>query len=91
MTARPTIDWRGPTFDGDNRIVAFCGHVAIGAVFAPAGGRARYWRWRAWCTHNIHPVEGAARSEDQAKAEVADRFYHFLELARLAPTRVSDG
>lgn len=86
-----TIDWRGPAFDGDNRIVAFCGHVAIGAVFMPAGRRARYWRWRAWCTHNIHPVEGTARGEDQAKAEVADRFHRFLELARLAPKGTAHG
>lgn len=80
------IEWRGPAFPGDNRIVAFCGHVAIGAIFAP-GNRGRYWRWRAWCTHLIHPSEGCERSEASARKQVEDRFLQFLELAGLCAAR----
>lgn len=85
------IDWRGPAFDGDNRIVGFCGSAAIGAVFVPSGGRSRYWRWRAWCTTTIHPVEGSARGEAEAKREIEERFDRFLALAKLKPAGAAHG
>jgi len=77
------IDWLPPVAEGDNRSLAMCGHVAVGAVFHP-GPRGRYWRWRVWCTHKFNPVEGTARSEDAARTEVTERFMRFLELAGLS-------
>lgn len=79
------IDWRGPAFDGDNRIVGFCGSAAVGAVFIPSGRRTRYWRWRAWYTTKLPPTEGVARTEADAKREVEEQFDRFRALAKLTP------
>lgn len=83
MTA---IVWHDGCYDGDNRQLAMCGKVAVGAVFLP-GARGRYVRWRVWCTSRMHPVEGSARSLEGARVEVERRFDEFLFLAALAPER----
>jgi len=80
------IKWQEPAFEGDTRMLGFCGNACIGAVFVP-GHRARYWRWRVWVTANMNPVEGAAKSCDMAREAVEDRFQRFLDLADLEPLR----
>lgn len=80
------IIWSEGSYDGDNRRLAMCGLVAVGAIFLP-GPRGRYVRWRVWCTYLMNPAEGTARSVDSAKQEVEGRFERFLELAQLEPLR----
>lgn len=77
-----TLRWDEGSYSGDNRRLLMCGHVAVGAIFVPAA-RARYVRWRVWCTARMNPVEGSARSIDGAKREVEERFTEFLTLAGL--------
>lgn len=86
MTATCPIVWSDGAYDGDNRRLAMCGRIAVGAVFVP-GARGRYYRWRAWCTARMNPAEGVERSEGAAKAEVERRFSDFLLLADLEPAR----
>jgi hypothetical protein len=76
----PEIKWDEGAYDGDNRRLAICGKVAIGAVFLLRGG-SRYVRWRVWCCENMNPAEGTARNTEDAKREVERRFYKFLMLA----------
>ncbi|MCA0423568.1 MAG: hypothetical protein LCH61_09630 [Proteobacteria bacterium] len=65
-----------------HRRVAYCGAIAIGAVFPPRGG-GRQWRWRSWVNVCINPVDGHAPSEEAAKDEVAARFWRFVSQAGL--------
>lgn len=79
-----SIRWEeSGAYDGDNRRLMFVGHAAVGAIFLPTAPRARYVRWRVWVTAKMNPVEGAARREASAKAEVEKRFDDFLMLAGL--------
>ena len=66
----------------NHRTVAFCGSVAVGAVFdLPIHGR--YIRWRAWVTVRSTPVEGANATVAGARAAVEERFDTFLKVAGL--------
>ena len=79
MTA-PKIIWTDGAYPGDDRRLAMVGQVAIGAIFLGMG-RARFIRWRCWCTARMNPVEGTERGETAAKLEVEKRFLEFLRLA----------
>lgn len=80
------IRWDEGAYEGDNRRLAMSGAVAVGAIFLPSGG-GRFYRWRAWVTARMNPVEGSARTLDEARAEVETRFAAFLALADLEPVR----
>ena len=67
--------------DEGHRLLARRGGVEIGAVFPPRIGK--HWRWRAWVTACHNAVDGAARSEEEAKQKVESRFAALLELAHL--------
>jgi hypothetical protein len=74
------IYWRKPAYEGD-RHLAMCGSVTVGAVFPPIG--KKHWRWRVWFGATVHPWEGKAKTEEQARAEVVVHFQRFLEQAGL--------
>lgn len=71
------LDWRQ---DGD-RLVAYCGEAAVGAIFLST--TKRMVRFRVWVTKNMNPVESRANSVALAKLEVEKRFEAFLDLAQL--------
>ncbi|EJN15731.1 hypothetical protein PMI42_00749 [Bradyrhizobium sp. YR681] len=83
------LHWQEGAYPGDNRRLLMCGTVAVGAIFLP-GPRARYTRWRAWCTARMNAAEGTERNPDQARTEVEKRFTEFLHLAGLAPAEPRD-
>lgn len=64
-----------------NRILCFCGLVAVGAVFPSVG--ARHVRYRAWVTANMNPVDGTATNLDEAKTAIEQRFTDFTNKAGL--------
>lgn len=74
------LTWKAPAYEGDRRL-AMCGHVEVGAVFPPCGGK--YWRWRVWIGAIHHAAEGSEKTEELAKAAVAIRFGLFLRKSGL--------
>lgn len=84
ITKPAVLRWDDGVYAGDNRRLAMCGLIAVGAVFVP-NGRGRFFRWRIWCSSRFYPCEGTERSESAAKQEVEKRFADFLELAHLTP------
>lgn len=82
---RPLLTWdEAGAYEGDVRRLGRCHLAVIGAIFLPAG-RARYVRWRMWCSTNMNPVEGSSPSVEAAKKEIEDRFDRFVDLAGLEP------
>jgi hypothetical protein len=79
--AAVTLWWQPPGYPGD-RMLMMSGVLACGAVFPPMHD-GRYWRWRAWVTPYIHPVDGVAKSEAEAKGMVEALFRDFLRKAGL--------
>jgi hypothetical protein len=76
------LTWRPPAYNNDRRL-AFCGEVEVGAVFPPIGGK--YWRWRFWLNGLHTASDGSEKTEELAKYAVAARFVAFLRKAALQP------
>lgn len=76
-----TLWWQPQGYPGD-RMLMMSGLLPVGAVFPPPQD-GRYWRWRAWVTTGIHPVDGVAGSEAAAKAACEARFSAFMAQAGL--------
>ena len=73
-----------PAYPG-GRLPLFCGSVAVGAVFPPAGDPPGKWAWRVWVTAQLYASEGQSTTEAKAKAAAIAAFRVFLDAARLVP------
>ena len=79
----PLLSWDDHgAYEGDSRRLGRCGQAVIGAIFLPSG-RAKYVRWRMWCSVNMNPVDGTSKSVEGAKEEIERRFSQFVDLAGL--------
>ncbi len=67
-----------------HRRTAYCGAVAVGAVFPPRMG-GKHWRWRSWVNTCVNPVDGHEPTEDAAKDAVAMRFWRAIGQMGLQP------
>jgi hypothetical protein len=61
-------------------MLCMAGLVPVGAVFPPLAG-GRYWRWRAWISIRMHPVEGVSACEAGAKGMVEAHLREFMREA----------